>query len=293
MSLSTYQMSYNGLTFGLGTAIAVEVISGLEDFETRTGDVTIPRAWGDIPGRHDVASKEVTLELSTTDDSAYQSMLTAFHPSTAEQARQLVFIEPHQPQALFLYARVIGRTAPKNPSTKFKKALSVRLRAADPRVYSVAQVQAVASVYTPNGGGLDYSTDYAKEFVGTGLTGEVIATNEGNSWAYPALIISGPQDGGSLTAATVKNMTNGVEVSFTFTNPLLASDVFTADMRRIVTATPGELPFIHLGGTNRYGNWDLPRQPFYLDAGDNIIRFTVTGTTTDATCALSYRHTSL
>lgn len=96
-----------------------------------------------------------------------------------------------------------------------------------------------------------------------------------------------------MTGAVLTNLTTGETAEFTFTTGLNPADIFTADFRRLVQADPGELPYIRLGGTNRYGDWDLPRIPFALAPGTNDIRFEITGTGTDPSCSVTFRDTSL
>ena len=231
------------------------------------------------------------MALSTTDDENLAAILDAFQP--AALSTQLLLSEPHSGER-FVSVRPIGRFFPKVPDTKFKKSVILRLKAADPRLYSVDQVVETTGIYAPILGGFDYAVNYPKEYVGAGTSNELPLENLGSSPAYPLIRIFGPQDAGTMTAATVTNMTTGQEAVFVFTASLLASDVFSAYMQRIVTNDSAEDPYIALGGSNRWGNWQLPREPFYLAPKSvNVIRFEVTGTTTDAECLLSYRHTSL
>ena len=123
--------------------------------------------------------------------------------------------------------------------------------------------------------------------------GEIILVNSGNVDAHPLIRLYGPQDAGTLTGFTVQNITTGAQLDVDFTTPMVASDIFTVDMKRIVTVQTEGDPYINLGGANRYGDWNHPRTPFKLQPGTNVLRLEVDGTTTDASCVVTYRHTSL
>lgn len=45
---------------------------------------------------------------------------------------------------------------------------------------------------------------------------------------------------------------------------------------------------VSLDGATRYNDWQLPREEFGLTPGDNVLRFEVDGTSTDAKCSLSW-----
>jgi len=290
MALTDYQFSFNELDFGLGTLLGVKAVSGLEDFDMAMGDSNLPRAWGDIPGLHTANAREVIFELSTIDDGTLKSALNSFQPS--EAVLPLGFKEPSFVER-FLYARVVGRVMPRNPSHKFRKVITLRFKIADPRIYSATQeVQVIALYDSGGGGGLEYpEVEYPKEFAG-GATGDEIVTNDGNTDAYPVVTFFGPSSG-TMTGATLTNLTTGQTADFTFTTGLNPSDIFTADFRRLVQADPGTTPYIRLGGTNRYGDWNLPREPFTIAPGANDLRFEITGTGTDPTCSVTFRDTWL
>lgn len=290
MSRAPYQMEFNGLLFGLGTTIGVESVSGFDDFTMDMADVPVPRNWGDIPGLHTAQSKEVTIELTMGDDTDLALVLATFQPSA--EPLPLYFNWPGLGDR-FLYARVIGRARPVNPVAKFKKMVTVRLKAADPRIYAAAEQNGTLTPYNPSGGGTDYNKDGNTDYPGDPTAGEITAQNNGTTSTYPLILIYGPQDAGTMTGATVQNISTGAQADFDFITPMGASDIFTVDMRRIVTADAGDAPYIALGAVNRYGDWQLPRTPFALEPGVNVLRFEVDGTTTDASAVVRWRDASL
>jgi len=283
-----FTMQYDGLLFGAGTDIGIEQISGFEDFDTAQGDSAIPRGWGDVPGLHRVNSREVMLQLTAANDAAMQLILDTFKPTDTPTA--LYLTEPTFGER-FVYARPVGRAFVRNPIHKFKKMVAVRFKLADPRLYGEEQNGIIPMYDSGGGGGVEYDIDYGIDFVG-GATGDTIVTNDGNADAYPTLAIYAPTSGTTATA-TLTNLDTGDTVDFTFSTDLNPGDIFTADMRRIVVVDPGDTPYIRLSGTNRYGDWDLPREPFAIPPGSSTLRFEIGGSGTDAVISVTFRDTSL
>ena len=283
-----YQMTYAGLTFGMDTGIGIEVIQGFEDFDVAMADSGIPRGWGDVPGLHTVRAREVTLQLTAATDADLAVILDTFQP--AELPSPLTLTEPLFGER-FLYARPIGRAFVRNPVHKFKRMVAVRFKIADPRLYSEEHLHAVPLYDAGGGGGAEYDFDYGIDFLG-GATGDTTVTNHGNADAYPNILVFAPSSGTTLTA-DLTNLTTGQVAAFTFTTDLNPGDVFAADMRRIVVVDPGGDPYIELSGTNRYGDWDLPRAPFAIVPGSNDLRFEISGSGVDAAASVTFRDTSL
>ena len=283
-----YQMEYAGLVFGLDTNIGIEVISGFEDFAVRAGDSAIPRGWGDVPGLHTVNSREVMLQLTASTDADFKVIMDTFQP--IDTPRELYITEPETGER-FVYARPIGRAFVRNPVHKFKRMVAIRLKLADPRLYAAQTIAAVPLFDAGGGGGAEYDFDYGIDFLG-GATGDTTVVNGGNIDAYPNISIFAPTSGTTVTA-TLTNLTTGQLAEFTFSTDLNPGDIFTANMRRIVVVEPGGDPYINLSGTNRYGDWDLPRTPFAIAPGANDIRFEIGGSCVDAAASLTYRDTSL
>jgi hypothetical protein len=285
---SDYQMVYEGLTFGLGTDIGIEVIQGFEDYDVAMADSGIPRGWGDVPGLHTVRAREVVLQLSAKTDADLKLVLDTFQPAALPSP--LYLTEPTFGER-FVYARPIGRAFVRNPVHKFKKMVMVRFKLADPRLYAEEHVHIVPLFDAGGGGGAEYDFDFGVDFIG-GATGDTSVTNHGNIAAYPTITIYAPSSGTTLTA-DLTNLTTGQVAGFTFATDLNPGDIFTADMRRIVVVDPGDSPYVRLSGTNRYGDWDLPRAPFAIEPGGNDLRFEISGSGVDASASVTFRDTTL
>ena len=295
-SLADYQFEYRGLKMGKGTDYAVTKAEGLEDLNARVADEALPRADGDIQGLHTAAGKSLGLEVRVrgAKDSQdlrdkVQALHTAFqHGDTADP---FYWREPGFIDERFMWGRPVGRAQVRDARSAFQPGVMVRIKAADPRIYADVQQNKNLVVYSASGGGMDFDEEeYPKEFAAD-ASSLVIANNRGNTKAWPLLRFYGPISG-TVTEVTITNSTAGIASVFTTT--ILTGQILSADMRRIVTAVPGDDPYVALDGSNRYGDWNLPREPFYLLPGDNELRFEVTGgTSTDALCVVTYRDTWL
>lgn len=294
--LIDYQFEYNGLQFGMGTDYSLAKIDGLEDLNARMGDAALPRGDGDIGGLHTASGKELVAEIYVKGQKGTQELrdkVQALHTAFQHRTDALPFFwrEPGFTDERYLWARPIGRAQARNPRTAHQPNMLVRLKVADPRIYGDAQKNVNVALYDAGGGGMDFpEEEFGMEFTGDSST-SVIADNLGNARAYPLLRFYGPGTG-TVTEVTLTNSTTGQTAVFSTT--ILSGQILSANMRRIVTADTGDDPYISLDGSSRYGDWNLPRDPFYLEAGQNELRFEVTGgTSTDALCVVTFRDTWL
>jgi len=62
-------------------------------------------------------------------------------------------------------------------------------------------------------------------------------------------------------------------------------------MTAAVTGSSAQI--ISLSGSNRYGSWTAPRSAFRLSPGQNVLKFQVTGTSTDMIANLMWNDTWL
>lgn len=294
MALADFQMSYNGLVFGLDTDIGITDVTGFDDLGVTLGDTAIPRGDGDVPGLARVQSRDIVLSLrvkgEARSDGLAQRVLDVFEAFRRVSDPIPIYLKDPGFAEVYVNARPIGRVMGRKATTTFGSTpVVIRLKAADPRIYSTAQYTEQTPIYNPSGGGLDYNVDYGKEFVGAG-TGIKVISNGGNANAYPLVRFYGP-DTGTVTGVTLTNNTTGQV--FESTADILAGQILTADMRRLVAVEPTEVPYINLDGSNRYGDWQLPREPFYIAPGDNLVQFEITGTSSDALCVINHRDTWL
>lgn len=291
MALADYQFSYNGLTFGDGTGYFVDHHEGLEGFDTRVSDSDQPRNDGGIRGLDYVATRTVafTLALGETTDAAYEARVAvvraAFLPSRSVDL-PLTFKRPGMVERLVNCRPV--------QLTRVQEYLSfdqvghppLVLRAVDPRIYSSTQYNSNATVYAAVGGGMDWPVaNWPVDYTG-GSQNLLAAQNNGTAEAYPLVRFYGPIVG-TCTGVTLTNLTNGTVLQINTT--VSTGQILSADMTAAVTGANTNV--IDLGGSSRYGSWVVPRTAFSLSPGSNLLKFQVTGTSTDMIANLVWRDT--
>lgn len=295
MSLSDLQWSYRGLTFGAGTSYHVNRAEGFEGFEVRSSDSDLPRGDGAIRGLDYVAPRTVAFELAliemagdtATYEDRWAEVREAFRPCR-DTDYDLTFKRPGAPERV-IRCRPVQLT--RTEDFKRYNILGfppVVLRAADPRLYSTELHTGTVPIYAATLGGVDFPvTEFSVDFTG-GTQTEFVAENAGTADAYPLVRFYGPTSG-TCTGVALTNTTTGqvLDVATTITT----GQILTADMA--AAATGANTLVVALGGSSRYGNWALPREPLALAPGSNNLRFQVTGTSTNVICNLTWRDTWL
>lgn len=296
MTLADLTWEYRDLVFGEGCDVMVQNVEGFEGYEVRSSDSDQPRGDGAIRGLDYVGPRLVSFELTVAeledlDGSVYEDLWSTiratFRPSRATDY-DLKYKRPGQPER-FIRCRPISLTRSEAHSgfNRVGKA-PVVLRAVDPRIYSTELHTGTVALYTSSsGGGASLPFELGVDFA-AGARMEFVAENAGNADAYPVIQFYGPVTG-SVTGVQLSNTSTGQTLNIDAT--IETGQILTADMD--AAATSANRSIITLDGTTRYGDWRLPREAFALAPGSNTLRFTVTGTSTDAVCALSWRSTWL
>jgi N-methylhydantoinase B/oxoprolinase/acetone carboxylase alpha subunit len=130
-------------------------------------------------------------------------------------------------------------------------------------------------------------TNWPVDFTG-GSQNLFVAQNSGTAEAYPLVRFYGPTVG-TVTGVTLTNVTNGTSLAIATT--ITSGQILSADMTAAVTGA--NTLVISLDGASRYGSWTVPRAAFSISPGSNVLRFQVTGTSTDAIANLTWRDTWL
>lgn len=296
MTLADLQYSYRGLTFGEGCTVMVQSSDGFEGFEVRDSDSDQPRGDGGIRGLDYSSARLVAItltlaELEDRDGSIYEalwsSVRSTFRPSRFADY-ELAFKRPGQPERI-IRCRPISLTRSEE-YLKFNRVgqAPVVLRAADPRIYSTVLHTGSVPLYTgPSAAGTDLPIELGVDFA-PGARSEFVAANAGNADAYPVIRFYGPTSG-TVTAVTLTNTTTGQALNIDTAIP--SGQILQADMDAAATAANREL--VTLNDTTKYGDWRLPRIPFAIAPGSNTLKFTASGTSTNAVCRLQWRDTWL
>lgn len=280
-----------GDLFGDFCDVGVDEVEGLSTWVGRVGDQELPRGHGSVPGDHYVAARQILFKLwpdVTTlaeAEAAVAWILETFAVRGADAT--LEFARRGQPDR-YVNCRPVAVSNPETAIASLDPVIGVLLTAADPRIYSVEEHQEIVPLYTPSGGALNYPvTNYPKNW-SAGAVAEQVAHNAGSADAHPLVRFYGPIVG-TVTGVELTNLTTGDTLEITAT--VATGQILTYDGHADATKN-GDL-VVHLDGTTRYADWEQPRTTFRLQPGDNVLRFTVTGTSTDAECLVTWHDTWL
>jgi len=275
-----------GTLFGMNTEVDVVTVDGLESFDVRSGSRELPRDDGSVPGFHLVTSKTPIFELDILGDTEYYEQLEFFKPYRNHEG-ELHWKFPGRSQ-VFMRGRPRGRTAKRDGFTSGKIPVTLAFEMADPRIYGVDQEQQIFIVFNPERSGLDWNVDWNIDFTTPGGGSDVVATNDGNVNAYPIIRIYGPVTG-SCDGVLVRNLTTGVDLEIQAA--MTTGQVLTVDMDARQRGSGARI--IDLSGVSKYGAWTLPRDTFFLQPGDNILRLSLFGgTSADVQGIVYWRDTS-
>jgi hypothetical protein len=281
------QRSFNGYLLGKPGPWGIVSEEGLEDLEVRDGDKLIPRDDGSTPGLHLADSRHIILRLVTTGDretiTANVAELEAATGRMRDGEAQYVFKNPHTDER-FVRARPIRRSRPRTQESEHGPVfVDLALKVADPRIYSSELHQELVHEFGVSGGGFDFPIVEFPINMSDSTQQTTVAVNEGPEDAYPRIVVQ--VNAGTMTSVTVSNLTNGDTV--TVTTSVVAGQQLIMDFDSLIRATGG--PVISIDGSSRYGAWVLPRDPFRLSSGSNILILETTGGTSVAT--ISWRDT--
>ena len=268
-----------GLLIGSGTRFNVESVDGLNGFAVRTSDAELPRNDGSLRGIDLVSSRVIQFNLNIGRNAEEIELLMdrlyrALVPQRDEDW-ELIWRHPTA-VAKMMRVRPIELPRMRDSTGLLYSKQTFALRAADPRHYSAAS----HTIQIPN-------TPAANAPIFTNVT------NIGNVAAYPIITIHGPRTGPSVSRVQITN--HSAQVIFDVQLTLPTGSVLVGDMEALVTAAGRSV--ITLDGQSRYGAWQLPRDPFRIDAdptgqgGYNVLSMQTTPSGANVTCTLSYRDT--
>lgn len=292
MSASDYQIDFNGLVIGDGTAYEIMQVSGLEDWSTRGSDVPIPNAYGSIPGSSFVNSSVVTVTVESVNPPDMEILVATLTPPSNAAPDTLVPVRYKYPNSeeRLRFGRCSRRGRVRDvPSTFGKTQLTFEVEFPDPRAYSAVLQQASLTVFVAGSAALDYTVgsgadlafdytvgsgaDLAFDYTGISSSGLQTITNNGYVATYPRFVFA-PATG--ISAFSVTNQTNGQVL--TINQTLSPGQTLIADMQAAATSMAGgtaPAP-IAINGSSVYGSWIPPRIPMRFDPGPNVLRFDVT-----------------
>ena len=233
-TLSNWQFSYQGLTFGSGQAIKVAKVDGLGDLaDVRNGDQDRTRDHGQLIGLDVLSGRDMTftLEAESSTGQVEATLLTLAQVTTPGLTTEqpLWFQLPGLP-LLAVMCRPRKRTASWDIGFQIGNVAqtTVQFHATDPRIYTAGST---VTVGLPNpAAGMTFPATFPLTFGSTSPSGVTI-TNSGNIETRPVLVISGP-----VTNPSIQNATIPGSPTLTFSNPtqtgytVLAGDQLVIDL---------------------------------------------------------------
>jgi len=205
------QVEWRGTLLGSGSYFGTKDLLGWYDLPGQRGtNAPLPNRHGSYPGRKLSSDRYVELQFKT------KGVTLAGFPAAIDLLRRITAPdEDPQEEPLVVrldgeswmcWARVIRRSIPTNKQYALGYTEgSIQWEATDPRLYSVEELSAGATLPAPVGGGLDFGgggLDFGAGGLdfGAGTTGgTAIATNLGHVPTWPRLEITGPVTGPVVT----------------------------------------------------------------------------------------------
>lgn len=265
---------WDGLLIGNDTSYRVESHDGLEGWEMRTSDDELPRGDGALRGVDLQAARQVVFKVNTSGTQAeVEERLDILYRALVPQRDsdwELIWRHPGRPLRV-LRCRPINLIRGLSWPETIVSNQQFALRAADPRAYSAFVRQSTI----PN------TSATAPAPIPTGVL------NEGNGFAYPIIMITGPTSGPPVTRIELTNSTN--DVSFVIQAVLPGGSTLLGDMD--ARATGAARSVVTIDEQSKYGAWQHPRETWRLDPGNNAIYLQTTPAGAPVTCTLTYRDT--
>lgn len=294
-NIDDYQIKFKELVIGRDTPYGIRSVRGLFDVDVDSGSVPIPRGDGNIPGEDFLKAKNVEIELGIEGPKQSDSLAgfirdirETFKREDSDGSPEPLYFKVPGNEEQFIRVRNINIAIQDDVQSEHGlKPISVRLHAADPRLYGTDSNSDVLNIHEPDSGSIDFGLDFGLDFESAGL--DVVIHNAGTAKAYPILRFFGPTDAGTVTGVTIINETTGQEIEIQ--SDILTDQILRADMPAYIRADGNQV--IGIDGSSRYGDWQVPREPFYLQPGDNVLRYEITGTSAESVVNIIWFDTSI
>lgn len=271
---------WGGHLIGAGTRWTVEGTENLHGWEVRSSDEDQPRDHGSVRGVDSANSRQIIFKMNVGRgrEQVERNMAELFRYLIPQRTTDwdLMFRFPTEPLKI-VRVRPVSALRRRDNSQIYWANQQFALVAADPRHYAAVPTRVEIPVTPAN----------ALEPLRTRVV------NIGNSEAYPKITIVGPSSGPPVTRLQLVNETAVVNYEAELT--LLANTELVGDMDALIRGEP-VLP-ITLDGQNKYGAWQLPREPFRIDpdpagfGGYNDIYLETEPAGAPVKCYLDYRDT--
>ena len=276
-TLTNWQFSYNGLTFGHATPIKISQVQGLGDLAVvRSGDISRSRDHGENIGLDVYGGRDITLNLEAEDSGsgvpATMSTLASATLVGLTTESPMWFQVPGYP-LLCVMCRPRKRTMPWDVGYQIGKlgVVSTQFHATDPRIYGAGQS---VTVGLPNPTtGMHFPVTFPMTFGSVAPSG-VTVTNAGNAETRPIIVITGP-----VTNPSVQNASIAGSPTLSFTNPNQTGYTVAAGDQLVIDTDLHSIQY-YVGGVSSgsapasRGGWLVSGSTWWdLAAGGNLIQF--------------------
>lgn len=250
---------YNGLTFGVGTNIAVVETDGFDDLpDVRSADQPKSGAHGAFAGLDllDERTMTMTLALLGSDRTSYDALVQQLVAAFSVQTNELPLLCGDSGNRL-IYARPRKVAVPRTMGCHgvFQPEASVQLVATDPRIYDATET-ALTTGLAAVSGGVGFPVTFPVGFGSGGTGGTVTATNSGGFATDWTATISG-----DCVNPVIENLTTGQLLSFAITLNLGDTLVVDSKSRSLVLNGTASRTFTIQPGS---AWWTLPPTTPYL-----------------------------
>ena len=280
-TLSSYQFSYLGYTFGPGQAFELTKVEGLDMPDVRTGDAGRARDQGQFIGLDLLNGRTITItgDLLMTSSTAWSLIAAATVPGGLVE--QPLFFNLPNFGTLVSMCRVRKRNMPIDIPFALGSLANVVLQfnATDPRLYVTPTI--APSVSPPGtGSGFPFPLTFPINFGGGGVAGSLSVNNTGNIETRPILVVTGPCTNPSITNATAAGSPN-----LTFNLTMTPGDqlFIDTDFHTATYFTAGSTI-----GATRLANLVQGSQWFSLAPGVSTIQFFTSDALPSGTLTVQY-----
>lgn len=285
-------VNFRGLTFGKpDSVIRITGVQGLNDYDSNAGTESPDWLHGGWPTGGWMPSREVILDLrvngkygNTT--AALQALKRSFAPSPGGiREFPFTFVNDNG-ESYVMYARCTGRSFGLGPDRRHYVDGSVRLLAADPRLYSATELQTSIGAWVDEGGttwaGLTWPFTWQP-----GASAETAAYNNGTFNTWPRFEIVGPS-AGTLVNPRIENLADGTFIDLSADGGLSIQAGQTLEIE-----TRPHLRNVTLEGVQRWNNLAHGSEFTPLEPGDTSFRLRANGDVTGAELIIYWRHAEL
>ena len=284
-----YEITYNSLTLGPGTAYKVRGLEGFWRRATNLNTPPLPRYHGGIVGASYEETRPVSLTVAVTATTTavlseyVDDLLAAFEPRPDDETALTVTLPGLDSRQIM--CRPQAATVQVGPAEWAAKTadVSIRLVASDPVWYSTTETSVILTPYT-SADGFTWPAVWPIVWGAGGAGGGFTATNSGEWETWPTITITGPT-AGTLSDPIIQNVTAGTELALIENGGV----EITSGQTLIIETHPAVRTIEFSTGASRRGRLSAGSEWWPLQPGDSEIRFRASGTTTGATCTITYR----